>query len=245
MYRNGRGVAEDAAEAVRWYRLSAEQGDARAQYNLGSMYLDGRGVAQDDAEAVRWYRLSAEQGDAQALYALGWAYLNGRGVAQDDAEAVRWVPPVRRAGGRHRPVQPRGCVLADTAPDHAAAPARGTLLRRRAARAPGEPSPRDSRGLRRRVGDVPRRCRGGDPRPDRRQDVSHRRAHLRSATRRRNGRGARGATVLRRSGERVARREGCGRGARRGDRGQSRMGGPRRPRRKRLPPLPPRSRRTR
>ena len=43
---------------------------------------------------------------------------------------------------------------------------------------PEAPSPRDSRSLRRRVGDVPRRRRGGDPRQDRRQDVSHRRAHL-------------------------------------------------------------------
>ena len=37
----------------------------------------------------------------------------------------------------------------------------GTLLRRRAPRAPGQPSPRDSRGLRRRVGDVSRRRGGG------------------------------------------------------------------------------------
>ena len=34
------------------------------------------------------------------------------------------------------------------ASDHAAAPAGGTLLRRRAPRVPGQPSPRDSRGLR-------------------------------------------------------------------------------------------------
>ena len=87
------------------------------------------------------------------------------------------------------------------ASDHAVAPAGRTLLRRWAARAPGEPSPRDSRGVRRRVGDVARRCGGGDPRPDRWQDVSHRRAHLRSAARGRNGRGSRGAAVLRRLGE--------------------------------------------
>ena len=32
------GVPEDKAEAVRWYRLAAEQGHASAQYNLGVMY---------------------------------------------------------------------------------------------------------------------------------------------------------------------------------------------------------------
>ena len=61
MYANGEGVPEDDAEAVRWYRLAADQGHADAQYNLGWMYANGEGVVEDDAEAVRWYRLAADQ----------------------------------------------------------------------------------------------------------------------------------------------------------------------------------------
>ncbi len=38
MYDNGQGVPQDYAEAVKWYRLAAEQGYAYAQYNLGVMY---------------------------------------------------------------------------------------------------------------------------------------------------------------------------------------------------------------
>ena len=60
--------SEDDAEAVRWYRLAAEQGHASAQFNLGLMYARGLGVSEDDAEAVRWYRLAAEQGHASAQY---------------------------------------------------------------------------------------------------------------------------------------------------------------------------------
>jgi len=45
------------------FKLAADQGDAKAQFNLGLMYRDGRGVAQNDAEAVRWLKLAAEQGD--------------------------------------------------------------------------------------------------------------------------------------------------------------------------------------
>ena len=52
MYDYGYGVAEDDAEAARWYRLAADQGHAIAQYNLGLMYASGRGVVEDDAEAV-------------------------------------------------------------------------------------------------------------------------------------------------------------------------------------------------
>ena len=90
MYDTGRGVLQDDAEAVRWYRLAAEQGDVDAQFNLGAMYGTGRGVLQDDAEAARWYRLAAEQGDADAQLNLGVMHDTGLGVFQDDAEAVRW-----------------------------------------------------------------------------------------------------------------------------------------------------------
>ena len=61
-------------------RLSADQGNASAQYNLGLMYDFGWGVPQDKAEAVRWFRLSADQGNADAQYNLGVSYVFGRGV---------------------------------------------------------------------------------------------------------------------------------------------------------------------
>ena len=35
---------QDYAEAVRWFRKAAEQGDADAQFNLGRMYYEGQGV---------------------------------------------------------------------------------------------------------------------------------------------------------------------------------------------------------
>ena len=77
MYATGRGVLKDEAEAVRWYRLAADQGDADAQLNLGVMYDNGRGVLKDEAEAVRWYRLAADQGDAAAQFNLGNMYAKG------------------------------------------------------------------------------------------------------------------------------------------------------------------------
>ena len=52
-------MPHDAAEAVKWFRKAAEQGNASAQSNLGVMYAEGRGVPQDDAEAVKWYRRGA------------------------------------------------------------------------------------------------------------------------------------------------------------------------------------------
>ena len=77
MYDNGEGVPQDYKEAVKWYRLAAEQGHAKAQYNLGLMYDNGEGVPQDYKEAVKWYRLAAEQGVASAQTNLGFMYYNG------------------------------------------------------------------------------------------------------------------------------------------------------------------------
>ena len=51
MYFHGKGVPQDYAEAVKWFRLAADQGDAGAQSILGVMYDEGHGVPQDYAEA--------------------------------------------------------------------------------------------------------------------------------------------------------------------------------------------------
>ncbi len=80
----------DYETALREWRPLAEQGHAKAQYNLGLMYANGRGVTQDYGEAVKWYRRAAEQGLATAQYNLGVMYSNGRGVAQDYVQAHLW-----------------------------------------------------------------------------------------------------------------------------------------------------------
>jgi len=90
---NGLDLEIDAlgdAEAARWYRLAAEQGQAAAQSRLGDFYQFGYGVPRDYAEAVRWHRAAAEQGGAVAQFNLGVRYARGHGVPQNDVETVRW-----------------------------------------------------------------------------------------------------------------------------------------------------------
>lgn len=62
--------ALDYAEAVRWYRMAADQGYAEAQFNLGRMYAEGKGVDQDHGEAMVWFRKAADQGHAEAKQRL-------------------------------------------------------------------------------------------------------------------------------------------------------------------------------
>ena len=92
-------------EAAKWYRLAAEQGDARGQYKLGVMYDNGEGLAKDVGEALKWYRLAAEQGDACAQYSLGWMYENGDGVDKDLAEALKWYRLAALQGDSDGPIQ--------------------------------------------------------------------------------------------------------------------------------------------
>ena len=55
MYLNGIGVPKDEAEAVRWYRKSADAGEAKAMLDLGRAYENGIGIPKDEAEAVLWF----------------------------------------------------------------------------------------------------------------------------------------------------------------------------------------------
>lgn len=63
---SGTGVTKDYVQAVKWFKQSAEQGYAAAQYNLGRMYTRGDGVSEDPIEAEKWFRKAAAQGDARA-----------------------------------------------------------------------------------------------------------------------------------------------------------------------------------
>ena len=78
------------AEAIKWYRVAADQGDPRAQTALGDMNDGGVGMPQNYAEAIKWYRVAADQGDPRAQTALGDMNDGGVGMPQNYAEAIKW-----------------------------------------------------------------------------------------------------------------------------------------------------------
>ncbi|OGT09520.1 MAG: hypothetical protein A3J49_11380 [Gallionellales bacterium RIFCSPHIGHO2_02_FULL_57_16] len=91
MYENGLGVEPDLYEAVKWFRLAAEEGNhPYAQHKLGVAYAKGQGLEQNYQEAVKWHLLAAEQGNDMAMLHLGRMYLYGEGVAQDSIRARMW-----------------------------------------------------------------------------------------------------------------------------------------------------------
>ena len=63
IYVTGEDVAQDYAEAVKWFRLAAEQGHRGAMKTLSFLYWGGEGVARDYVEAYMWYSLAATLGN--------------------------------------------------------------------------------------------------------------------------------------------------------------------------------------
>lgn len=82
----------------------ANEGNAAAQNDLGTMYQYGDGVPQDYKEAVHWYKKAADQGSSLAIVNLGYMYDLGLGVPQDKGKAISLYSEGANAG------EPRGMI---------------------------------------------------------------------------------------------------------------------------------------
>ena len=77
------------AEAVKYFRLAAEQEHADAQGELGTALLEGIGGKKDVEEGTKWIRLSATNGSATSQTMLGIYCYTGWHVPQDKPEGKR------------------------------------------------------------------------------------------------------------------------------------------------------------
>ena len=98
MYVQGQGVPQDYAEAMKWYRLAADQGNAPAQNDLGALFFMGQGVPQDFVLAHMWFDLSATQGnqDATENRDLAERRMTPEQIAEAQKLAREWKPRPER-----------------------------------------------------------------------------------------------------------------------------------------------------
>ena len=76
MYSHGAfGLRKDALDAIEWWTMAAEQGDADSQYDLGRVYYYGDGLEQDKARGILYWQRAAMQGQSDARHDLGFAEL--------------------------------------------------------------------------------------------------------------------------------------------------------------------------
>ena len=103
MYEEGFGVAQNYAEAMKWYKRASESRLPEAQYNVGLLYYHGYGVAKNPREAIKWFKLASKQDLLEAQYMMGLAHHEGKGVRLDYEKALAWF--VKSAKKNHPPSQ--------------------------------------------------------------------------------------------------------------------------------------------
>jgi len=89
-YGQEHGIKDDFKQAIHWYQLAANQGDAEAQYELGTFYFYGVVVERSLPEAFRFTLMAGEQGLAKAQLEVGSFYESGFGCKKAPGEAIRW-----------------------------------------------------------------------------------------------------------------------------------------------------------
>lgn len=94
------GAERDPVEAVRWYKLAAANGHAKAQYHLGVAYGNGHGVERNEKRAVEWLVRASQGGEKGAQYNLVLAQIFG---PEPDARAASELARIL-ADQRYAPV---------------------------------------------------------------------------------------------------------------------------------------------
>ena len=80
----------DYITAFREFRSLANEGDAKAQYNLGLLYEMGLGVKQDYQEAAKWYRKAAVQDNIESQKRLIVMRKKGLTNSQQPTVPPKW-----------------------------------------------------------------------------------------------------------------------------------------------------------
>ena len=92
---------EERDEAAEQLEQLAEDGDAYAQYIIGTAYRDGGLLIPDTAKAQKLLERAAEQDLDAAQYALGKLYLSDDADIHDPAKGIYWLKRSADSGNDH------------------------------------------------------------------------------------------------------------------------------------------------
>ena len=82
-YYEGKSVARNYSEAIKWLKKAAENGDSRCYAYLGSSYFE----LQNYQEAVTWLKKAVNNGDTRVYVGLGASYKQ----LKQYSEAISWL----------------------------------------------------------------------------------------------------------------------------------------------------------
>lgn len=90
LYREGKGVEKNDAQAREWYERAAAAGNGSAMFWLGWLSHQGLGGPRDDVKAGEWFEAAAATGEGTAMSWNGALYQYGWGVPKDYVKAREW-----------------------------------------------------------------------------------------------------------------------------------------------------------
>lgn len=97
-FAEGKGVASNFDEAVKWYDRAAQAGVVSAIFRLGTFYEKGLGVKKNADIARRYYVQAAEQGSAKAMHNLAVLDADGGGTGANYKSASQWFRKAAERG---------------------------------------------------------------------------------------------------------------------------------------------------
>ena len=80
-----------SAQKIEDLRVSANNGDAQAQLELGLCFFRGVNVDQSDDSGMVWLKKAVEQEHTTAQAILGGWYMKGSRVSKDPIEGIRLI----------------------------------------------------------------------------------------------------------------------------------------------------------
>ncbi len=83
-------VIQNKKTTIDSIRISANQGDAEAQYIMGWLYFEGKRMPLDYQAAENWFRKASKQNQHTSLHYMGRIFEHGLGRPKDIKEAMIW-----------------------------------------------------------------------------------------------------------------------------------------------------------
>lgn len=99
-YESGQGITPNPEEALKWYIIGADLGDASGMHAAARMLGNGIGGKADREKATQYMRRAAQKGSLRAAVALGKALRAGPSyfLVVDKKEAYEWLEKAANYG---------------------------------------------------------------------------------------------------------------------------------------------------
>lgn len=96
------GVRKDLEQSFKYFKLSADKGNAVAQCYLGLHFLNGDGTLKNLKEAFKYIKLSADKENAEGQVWLARCYVEGFGVEINLEKAIEYYDLVAVKEGKNQ-----------------------------------------------------------------------------------------------------------------------------------------------